>query len=127
MPVRLGDRPINGSSKFARTEFRGTRLLSVQPDRHPDHLLMHVDPGHPRMDGLHGQPPAPPDTEYECAIAQVFASFSAFPTRLSNTNTTDQGRAASTGPKSLDVTGVLGHPELCPALLEADKEGQDNG
>ena len=58
-------------------------------------------------------------------IVQVFASlFNS--TKLSNGNTTDQDRAASTGPKSLDVRGVLGHSELCPAL-EADKEGQDNG
>ena len=34
--------------------------LAGQPDRHPDHLLMHVDPGHPRMYDLHGQPPCFP-------------------------------------------------------------------
>ena len=31
-----------------------------QPHRHPDHLLVHIDPGHPRMDDLHGQPPCFP-------------------------------------------------------------------
>ena len=34
-----------------------TRPLPGQPDRHPDHLLMHIDPGYLRMDDLHRQPP----------------------------------------------------------------------
>ena len=37
-----------------------TRPLTGQPDRHPDHLLVHIDPGHLRMDDLHGQPPCFP-------------------------------------------------------------------
>jgi hypothetical protein len=42
-----------------------TTLLSGQPDRYPDHLLMHIDPGHLKMDDLHRQPPyLPPDTGY---------------------------------------------------------------
>jgi hypothetical protein len=35
------------------------RLLSGQPDRHPDHLLVHVDPGDTRMDDIHRDLPAP--------------------------------------------------------------------
>ena len=37
-----------------------TRRAARQPDRDPDHLLMHVDPGHARMDDIHRHLPADP-------------------------------------------------------------------
>jgi hypothetical protein len=40
------------------------RRLARQPNRDPDHFLMHVDPRHPRMDDIHRHFYACPDTEY---------------------------------------------------------------
>jgi hypothetical protein len=54
-PERL--EPPHGHGAFAGP-------LTGQPHRHPDDLLVHICTGDPRMDDLHGQPPASPDNGY---------------------------------------------------------------
>ena len=53
---QLAQRPPEGLEPLRRHGALAGPLAG-QPDRHPDDLLVHVDPGDPRMDDLHRQPP----------------------------------------------------------------------